>query len=288
MTGLERLRAAALPHGTVGLWWLGQAGVALRGEGLAGARTVLIDPFLSPHPERRFPPALAPERAEGVDAVLVTHEHWDHLDPDALAGIATASPGAWFVAPAPVTAQVAERVPAGRVLGIRPGDEIDVGGVRVRTVHACHGVTMADAYGFGDELPPGGERFVGYVVTLGGLRVYHAGDTVHFAGMEGELRDAGVDVALVPVNGRDPSREARDVVGNLSAVEAAALAVAAGARVLVPLHHDMFAGNPGRPEDALAALLEASADIAFVAPGHRDPVTIGLPERDRSAEGGEP
>ena len=90
---LDELATIDLGPRSVALAWLGQASFALR---LAGT-TVLVDPFLSPHPERVVPPPFAGADARGVDVVLVTHDHLDHLDDEALPAIASASPDAAFV-----------------------------------------------------------------------------------------------------------------------------------------------------------------------------------------------
>jgi L-ascorbate metabolism protein UlaG (beta-lactamase superfamily) len=242
---LERLRHAAVPAGGVGLVWLGQAGFVLR----TPTATAMLDPFLSPYRGREYESALAPADASGVDVVLCTHEHVDHLDAASLPAITTASPGAVFVVPTPIVDMAIEAgVAPDRVVGMQPGELLELPGLSVRAVPAMHGVTMEDAYGFGEELSGGLIRFLGYVVDAGGVRLYHAGDTILFAGMEDTLRDLGVAVAMLPINGRDPGREARGIVGNLSEREAAWLAGAIGAEVVVPMHYDLFARNRGYPE----------------------------------------
>jgi len=87
------LQQLAQRHDLLGIVWLGQASVALAGSG----RIVLIDPFLSPHPDRLVPPMVAPEELASVDLVLVTHGHWDHLDGPTCAAIARVAPGARFL-----------------------------------------------------------------------------------------------------------------------------------------------------------------------------------------------
>jgi L-ascorbate metabolism protein UlaG (beta-lactamase superfamily) len=95
--------------------------------------------------------------------------------------------------------------------------------------------------------PARGYRFVGYVVDCNGVRLYHAGDTVIYPGMVERLRPLAVDLALLPINGRDWFREQRQIIGNIDHREAADLGHAIGADCLVPMHYDMFAGNPGFP-----------------------------------------
>jgi L-ascorbate metabolism protein UlaG (beta-lactamase superfamily) len=86
-----------------------------------------------------------------------------------------------------------------------------------------------------------------------GLRLYHAGDTIHYEGMEDALRRFDVDVAMLPINGRDAEREGRGIVGNLSEREASWLAAEVGAGVLLPMHYDAFGRNRGEPGELVHA-----------------------------------
>jgi L-ascorbate metabolism protein UlaG (beta-lactamase superfamily) len=209
---------------------------------------VLVDPFLADHPDRLVPPPVRPEQVIGVDAVAVTHDHLDHLDEESLPRLAKASPEALFVVPEPVGGRVATLgIPRERVAGAQPDRPLELDRLTIHPVPAAHGDEPEDAYGFGLERSNGLYRYLGYVFDLDGVRVYHAGDTIPYAGMEERLRDLRVDVALLPINGRDPDREAQGIVGNLDEAEAAELAAAIGADLLVPMHYDMFAANPGSP-----------------------------------------
>ncbi len=88
--------------------------------------------------------------------------------------------------------------------------------------------------------------------------------------MTDALREAldplGIDVALLPINGRDAEREARGIVGNMDAAEAVELAVAIGSSTLVPYHWDGFAGNtvsPGATADLAAGRLHVVVPSRF-------------------------
>jgi len=239
---VEQLRSLANVTDAVALVRLGQASVALAG----GGRVVLVDPFLSAHPERLVPPPVEARDCSAVDLVLVTHEHWDHLDGAACAEIARVAPAACFACPEPIVAQlVGAGVPAERVRGVRPGVVYELAGVKVWPVAAKHGLHASDAYSFGEVA--GVPRFLGYVVELAGVRLYHAGDTIPYEGLEAAVGVLRPDVALLPINGRDWYRERLDIVGNLDVREAAHLAVALGVELLVPLHYDMFAANLADP-----------------------------------------
>jgi L-ascorbate 6-phosphate lactonase len=265
-SSLDALRALPSGEGRVALSWLGQAGFALAANGA----TALIDPFLAPHPRRRYDAPVRPADLDGVDMVLCTHEHIDHFDAESAPAIARASPGAVFVVPKPIVEMVEEAgIARDRILGMQPGDALEVAGMRVEAVPARHGVTMEDAYGFGEALSGGLIRFLGYVIAAGGVRVYHAGDTIHYLGMEATVAALGPDVALLPVNGRHAEREARGIVGNLNEREAAWLADAIGAQTLVPMHHDLFVGNLGSSAAVVDAAEEEDRNVTVVVP-HRD------------------
>jgi L-ascorbate 6-phosphate lactonase len=230
------------------LGWLGQSSFLLRGIGA----TVLVDPFLSPHPDRLVPPPFAAADARGVDLVLITHDHLDHLDDEAIPGIAAASPAARFVVPEPVVGRLTDLgVAPARVVPAQPGRAVELDGIRIDPVPACHGVEPADAYTFGLELTGGLYAYLGYVLDLGGVRLYHAGDTILYPGIEETLRALAPELALLPINGRSAEREALGIVGNFDEDEAVALAAAIGTSVLVPIHYDMFAANPGDPARAV-------------------------------------
>jgi L-ascorbate 6-phosphate lactonase len=267
-TPLDRLGRLAVPDGAIGLVWLGQAGFAVR----AGGATLLLDPFLAPGEGRLYESALPADRAEGVDVVLCTHEHVDHFDADSAPAIAAVSPGAVFVVPTPIVDMVTEAgIAPDRVLGMQPGETLELEGLRVRGVPAMHGVTMEDAYGFGEKLSGGLVRFLGYVVDAGDVRMYHAGDTIRYDGMDGALRELTIDIAMLPINGRDAEREARGIVGNLSEREAAWLAATIGAGVVVPMHHDLFAGNRGYPAHLVDSVEHEHPRVPVIVPARDVP-----------------
>jgi L-ascorbate metabolism protein UlaG (beta-lactamase superfamily) len=246
------------------LTWLGQAGFLV--EAL-GAR-LLIDPFFSEHAARRYPPPPVDVFGARIDRVLVTHEHLDHLDPESLRAIAERSPSVEVIAPAPLAEMVAD-VP---FCGAAPGDRLELPGGTVRVVPAIHAVHPADGYS-------ASPRFVGYVLELEGVAIYHAGDTIAGDALLAGLDGIRADVALLPVNGRGFFRERRDLVGNLDARDAVALAVHVGARVLVPIHWDLMEGNTDRAGAAADAAAEAAAPVHVMMLSRELPWAAAAPAR---------
>ena len=235
------------------LTWLGQAGFRADLDGL----TVVIDPWLSPHADRLTPAPPVELAADGVDVLLVTHEHLDHLDVPFLPVFLERSPDALVVMPAPVGALV--DIPESRLRLVAPGDALEVRGLEVRVTPAVHGVGPEDAYGDGSAID-GRPRFVGYALRQEPDRrgIFHAGDTLVTPELTATLEAIRPDVMLLPINGRDPEREARGIVGNMDASEAVELALGVGADLLVPYHWDGFRGNtvpPGSAVDAAAGRL---------------------------------
>jgi L-ascorbate 6-phosphate lactonase len=251
----------------VEITWLGQAGFLLQ----SGATSLLVDAFISPHPDRQTATGRDPAGYRGLAGVLATHEHWDHLDLPSWPTLAAASPAATFVVPLPVVDQAtAAGLPPDRVAGAVPGERLVLGDAGVVPVAARHGIHVADAYTFGEELSGGACRYLGYVVDIGGARIYHAGDSIDYLGLAERLRELDVDLALLPINGRDAQREAKDIVGNLDAAEAADLAGRAGVDAAVPMHYDMFAANPGDPGQFVRLLRRDHPTLSAVVPApHR-------------------
>jgi L-ascorbate metabolism protein UlaG (beta-lactamase superfamily) len=257
-SGVPRIEEAEpsceIQHG-LRLRWLGQGGFLVE---TADVR-LLIDPYLSdslarkyagrefPH-TRMMPAPFAHEEVRGIDAVLCSHRHTDHMDPETLLPIQANCPDCRFVIPR------AEREHAegiglepGRLICMNAGEKIGVGPVTVAALPAAHEeVALSDA---------GEYHHLGYVLMFDDLRLYHSGDCVPMTGLAEALECMSIDVALLPVNGRDEYRASRGIAGNFTFAEAVELCRQAGIPAMVAHHWGMFDFNTVDPHvlrDAIA------------------------------------
>jgi L-ascorbate metabolism protein UlaG (beta-lactamase superfamily) len=232
------------------LWWLGQAGFLVQWQG----RHLLLDPYLSdsltakyaatdkPH-VRLTASAVDPKALDMVDVVTSSHNHTDHLDHETLWPLLAANPALTLVIPEANREFVAERLKTDPAwpFGLVHGTSVDVGPFRITALAVAH--EQLDT----DEL--GRHHHLGYLVAAGPFLLFHSGDAVPYDAMADELlRLAGgqpLDVVLLPINGRLPERR---VPGNFWGDEAARFAHTVGARLVVPMHYDMFAFNTETPD----------------------------------------
>jgi L-ascorbate metabolism protein UlaG (beta-lactamase superfamily) len=238
----------ALAVDEVRVWWLGQSGFLVRWHD----RRILLDPYLSdslttkyrdsdkPH-VRMTARVIAPERLARIDVVTSTHNHTDHLDAETLLALRRANSALQLIIPAANEAFVRERLgdAAGHPMLLDDGASVEMPGVKVHGIAAAHNEVERDE--------DGRCRFLGYMLDLGGSRIYHSGDTLRYPGMVERLRAFGrIDLALLPINGNKPGRR---VAGNLDGREAAQLAQDIGARLVVPCHYEMFEFNTADPRE---------------------------------------
>jgi L-ascorbate metabolism protein UlaG (beta-lactamase superfamily) len=176
--------------------WLGHASFRIDGP-----PAIYIDPWKL---TGDLPPA---------DLILVTHDHYDHCSPDDISRIRR-----------PGTAIVASQAAAGKlgqgVQVVKPGDRLTVAGVTVEAV---------PAYNTTKTFHPKAAGYVGYIVGVGGARIYHTGDTDPIPEMAG----LSVDILLVPVSGTYVA----------DAVQAAEIVRAVKPKIAVPMHIGAIVGS---------------------------------------------
>ena len=201
--------------------YVGHGTVALE---LSGTK-LLTDPMLRNrflHAKRHAPPVAA-GTADGVDGVLISHLHADHLDFPSLRELGRSTE---FVVPSG-GAKLLKRRGFERVTEVEPGDSATIAGIELSVTPAVHD---------GRRVPLGPKlKAVGYDLRGKQHRIYFAGDTDLFAGMSALAQPAGsgrVDVALLPIAGWGP-KVGR---GHLDARRAAEAAAMIQPRCVVPIH----------------------------------------------------
>jgi L-ascorbate metabolism protein UlaG (beta-lactamase superfamily) len=176
--------------------WLGHASFRIDGP-----PAIYIDPWKL---AGRLPPA---------DLILVTHDHYDHCSPGDISRIR--QPGTAIVA-----SQAAAKKLGKGVQAVKPGDRLTVAGVTVEAV---------PAYNTTKTFHPKAAGYVGYIVEVGGARIYHAGDTDPIPEMAG----LSADILLVPVSGTYVA----------DAAQAAEIVRAVKPKIAVPMHIGAIVGS---------------------------------------------
>lgn len=175
-----------------------------------GKYKVLFDPFITGNP-------VAKEAVEAIEAdyILITHAHDDHLgDAPEIA----ARTGAELVSSPEVLAVCEERVPGLRQHPMNLGGSINLPFGRVRMTLAQHSSGVA------------GGTACGYVVYMGGLKLYFAGDTALFTDMQLIGRKDELDYAVLPIGDNY----------TMGLEDAALAAQLLNARHVIPVHYNTW------------------------------------------------
>jgi len=184
-----------------GVTWFRQSAMRYAGDGL----TVYLDPW-----------GTAPDDVK-ADLILITHAHFDHLQPSEIQRLST--PGTKVVAPRDVAKEL-----SGDVTPVSPGESHEIAGVRFETV---------PAYNVAEErldMHPKANGWVGYVLELESVRYYHAGDTDALP----ELESLATDVAMVPIGGTY-TMDYREAAGFVKRMEP---------QIAVPMHYGFVVCSP--------------------------------------------
>lgn len=258
---LDDITAAQPGAGELYVWWLGQSGYALK----TASELVYIDLYLSEHLTQKYAntekPHIrmteAPLRGHEIDNarwVFASHKHSDHLDPGTLPDLFTASPNARLILPAAlVDHAVGLGLPRERVISTRGDETFTVGSMTIHSIPSAH-----PTFEYTDE---GGYPFLGFVLEMDGMRLYHSGDTLAYDGLAERLKALSPDLLFLPINGTDARRDALHVPPNMNAAEAVELAKKVGGTV-IPHHYDMFTFNTADVNEF--AVLATAADMPFV------------------------
>ncbi len=180
------------------LAWLGHDGFCLK----AAEKVIYFDPFELTEND------LAP-----ADVIFITHEHRDHYSPEDLEKIVTEKTVI-------VTDKTVAKKLSGNVMVVAPGDVLDIAGLKVEGV---------PAYNTNKDFHPKANDWLGFIVTVDGVRLYHAGDTDYIP----QMKEIRADIALLPVSGTYV----------MTASEAVQAALDINPQVAIPMHYDSIVGT---------------------------------------------
>lgn len=180
--------------------WLGHDGFRINAE-----KTVYFDPYQI-------------EGGPVADLILISHDHFDHCSPEDVAKIQ-----------GPETVIVTEKDSAKKLKGdvrvLKSGETLNLGDVKIEAV---------PSYNTDKDFHPKKNGWLGFIVEIEGVKVYHAGD----ADFIPEMKDLEVDIALLPVSGTYV----------MTADQAVKAALAINPNLAIPMHYGAIVGDE---QDAL-------------------------------------
>jgi L-ascorbate metabolism protein UlaG (beta-lactamase superfamily) len=187
---------------TSNLHWLGHDSFRIDSDGVV----IYLDPFMI-------------KDGPKADLILITHDHMDHNNPPDVAKIR--KPDTVIV----TVAKGAEKL-SGDIKLIKPGEKMTVKGIHIKAIHAYN---INKFLSPGVPFHPKDAGYVGYILTVKGLRIYDAGDTDFIP----EMKGLEPDIALLPVSG----------IYVMTAEEAVEAAAAIKAKLTIPMHVAGPVGN---------------------------------------------
>jgi len=266
---LEDIEAARPTHGQAAIWWLGQSGYAIKTE----STLLCMDLYLSEHLTHKYAGTAKPhvrmthapvlgDDLRNIDWVFSSHKHGDHLDPGTLPGLFTNNPDARLVLPM-AAVELAESIglDKSRLIPTRGDESIKIGNMEVYSVPSAHEALDHDSRT--------GYPYLGYVIAVDGVTLYHSGDTVVYDGLADKLRQFELDIAFLPINGTDDRRRDLKVPPNMDIEDAVDLAVQIGRPLVIPNHYDMFTFNTADVSEFMKAAEHARQPYRVLKCGER-------------------
>lgn len=269
----EEIREEKVLENTFSMWWLGCTGIWLKtaegtnilcdlwngtgkrthgsGKMRKGHQMMRMSGVENVQPNLRNQPfVLDPFAIEGVDALVVTHIHSDHLDINTAAAVAKNCPDAKFIGPkAVVETWLAWGVPEKRTVVVKPNEKIKIKDIEIIALEAFDRtalVTCDDTeVSLKGKMPQDMDEIaVNYLFKTSGGNLYHAGDS-HYSNLfakHGNEHD--IDVAMGAF-GENP----RGITDKMTSVDILRMAESLNTKIVIPVHHDIWTNFMADPKE---------------------------------------
>lgn len=185
-----------------------------------------------------FDPFRIQDGLHDADYIFITHSHFDHLSAEDIAKVVKKE--TVIVAPESIEAEVRKAVPKSKIISVQPSQKLNAGDIPVETIHAYNKLK---------PFHPKRNNWVGYIVNIGGKRIYIAGDT----DLTKDALEVKCDIAMIPVGGKY----------TIDAKHAAKLINAIKPEVAVPTHYGEIAGKL-QDADEFAKLVDKSIEVKIM------------------------
>ena len=181
---------------------------------------IIIDPYLSNSVYKkagrnRLLPIVINPKNINCDAVICTHNHLDHLDPDTIKEISSRL----FITTESGKEEI-EKLGKKNVKALKPNSSITVGDITITAVFAKH---TTEAFGL--------------IIKAEEKTLYFSGDTL-FSEKLFDIKNFNPNITFICINGK---------LGNMNVTEALTVAKKIGAKINIPCHYDMFESNKEDP-----------------------------------------
>ena len=186
--------------------WLGHAGFLIKNE-TEKSNIVYIDPF-----------QLDNKDYEKADLIFITHSHYDHCSIEDIKKIIKQD--SLIVCTSDVQSKIRKVVDNIKVKIVEPGINFEISGLKVKTVNA---------YNIGKSFHPKNNYWLGYIIEINGIKIYHAGDTDVIP----EMNTIKANIVLLPVGG----------AYTMTSYEAVKLAELIKPNLAIPMHYSSIIGN---------------------------------------------
>lgn len=260
----EEIEAEEVLQGNVSMWWLGCTGIWLKSDGgtnivvdfwAGNGKRTKSNPWMAEGHQmanmcggralqpnlRAIPHVLDPFAVKQVDAVVATHYHQDHMDPNLAAHVLHDLPDTVpFIGPKKsVETWIGWGVPEKRCIVVKPGDRLKVGDIELIALDSFDRTCLVTTDGMQDirNTCPNDmdEKAVNYLICTSGGNIYHSGDSHYSIYFAKHGKDYSIDVAFGSF-GENPV----GIADKMTSIDVLRMAEALRCKVVIPIHYDVW------------------------------------------------